>query len=52
MFYKQIQVAMLPSFANLVTEALPLELRIQQCIGQEPERYKFIQIYRLYQPLF
>ncbi len=27
MFYKQIQLAMLSSFANLVTEALPLDLQ-------------------------
>jgi hypothetical protein len=36
MFYKQIQVAMLPSFANLVSEALPLDWRVQHRLGGDP----------------
>ena len=40
MFYKQIQVAMLPSFANLVTEALPLDRCVQRRLGGEAKDLK------------
>lgn len=40
MFYKQIQGFMLPSFANLVTEALPLDLLVQHRLGWEPKAVK------------